>query len=174
MTQQPSPRQMTRRQLLSSGTALGAALVVGPGYLMHTTEAWAAEVEHLAPATMATLVQMARDIYPHDHLADRYYAAAVKAHDTADAKDAIETGVASLNTLAVGAGHPSYLEAGWEADRVALLRQIESTPFFQSVRGGLVVGLYNQQEVWGHFGYEGESYSKGGYIDRGFDDISWL
>ena len=24
------------------------------------------------------------------------------------------------------------------------------------------------------FGYEGESYSHGGYIDRGFNDIDWL
>jgi hypothetical protein len=55
-----------------------------------------------------------------------------------------------------------------------VLKQIESTPFFQAIRGGLVVGLYNQKEVWPIFGYEGESYSKGGYIARGFDDIEWL
>jgi len=24
------------------------------------------------------------------------------------------------------------------------------------------------------FGYEGESFSKGGYIDRGFNDIKWV
>jgi hypothetical protein len=24
------------------------------------------------------------------------------------------------------------------------------------------------------FGYEGESYTKGGYINRGFDDITWI
>jgi hypothetical protein len=28
--------------------------------------------------------------------------------------------------------------------------------------------------VWPAFGYEGESASKGGYISRGFDDITWL
>jgi hypothetical protein len=28
--------------------------------------------------------------------------------------------------------------------------------------------------VWPIFGYEGESYSKGGYIKRGFDDIDWI
>ncbi|TIM17407.1 MAG: gluconate 2-dehydrogenase subunit 3 family protein, partial [Mesorhizobium sp.] len=50
----------------------------------------------------------------------------------------------------------------------------EATPFFQAIRGGLVVSLYNQKEVWPIFGYEGESYSKGGYIARGFDDIEWL
>ena len=58
--------------------------------------------------------------------------------------------------------------------RVAILRDIETTPFFQAVRGDLVVSLYNQKEIWPIFGYEGESYSKGGYIERGFDDITWL
>ena len=86
----------------------------------------------------------------------------------------IETGVAALDTLAVSRGNPSYAGTGWEADRVAMLREIERTPFFQAVRGGLVVSLYNNPEVWPHFGYQGESYSQGGYIERGFDDIDWL
>ena len=48
------------------------------------------------------------------------------------------------------------------------------TPFFQKVRGSLVTGIYNNPEVWAILGYEGESASKGGYINRGFDDIDWL
>jgi hypothetical protein len=123
---------------------------------------------------MATLVQMARDIYPHDRLADRYYAVAVKAHDTAEQSEMVEAGVVALDALAVGRGSPSYVETGWENDRVAMLREIETTPFFQAVRGGLVVSLYNNPEVWPLFGYQGESYSQGGYIERGFDDIDWL
>lgn len=174
MEQQPNPRQMTRRQLLSSGTAIGAVLVAGPGFVLHSGEAWAAEVEHLTPESFATLVQMARDIYPHDGLADKYYALTMKAHDTAETKADVEAGIATLNSLAVSAGHPSYVDAGWEADRVAMLKQIEGTPFFGAIRGSMVVGLYNQKEVWGHFGYEGESFSQGGYIDRGFNDIDWL
>ena len=67
-----------------------------------------------------------------------------------------------------------YVDVGWEADRVALLRQMEREPFFQNVRSGLVVSLYNQKEVWPIFGYEGESAAKGGYLKRGFDDIAWL
>ena len=59
-------------------------------------------------------------------------------------------------------------------DRVAILRSVQDTPFFQTVRGGLVTGLYNQKEIWPIFGYEGESYSRGGYINRGFDNIDWL
>jgi hypothetical protein len=40
--------------------------------------------------------------------------------------------------------------------------------------GACVVGIYNNPEVWPIFGYEGESAAMGGYINRGFDDISWL
>lgn len=173
------PRGLTRRELLRQGTALGAAFIAGSGFLAHATDAWAMELEALSPASMATLIQMARDIYPHDRIPDRHYAAAVKGHDAQAAADPahkalIEAGVAALDTMAQPNGAPGYLGLGWESDRVALLRQIESEPFFQAVRGGLVVGLYNQKEVWPVFGYEGESYSKGGYIDRGFDDIDWL
>ena len=74
----------------------------------------------------------------------------------------------------IHAGFDNYLAAGWEDDRVAILRSIQDTPFFQTVRGGLVTGLYNQKDIWPIFGYEGESFSQGGYIDRGFDDIDWL
>jgi hypothetical protein len=42
------------------------------------------------------------------------------------------------------------------------------------MRGNLITGLYNNKDVWPLFGYEGESYSKGGYIKRGFDDITWV
>ena len=179
MNKYSTPRGLTRHELLARGTALGATFIAGTGFIAHATDAWAMEVKALTPAAMATLVQMARDVYPHDRLADKYYAVAVKGHDDKAAEDAahkalIEGGVATLDSLAVAAGAPSYLETGWEAGRVAILRQIEATPFFQAVRGGLVVGLYNQKEVWPLFGYEGESFSKGGYIERGFDDIAWL
>jgi hypothetical protein len=170
---------MTRRELLKRGTALGTAFVAGAGFLAHAKDAWAMELKALSPETMASLIQMARDIYPHDRIADQYYATAVKGHDDKAAEDAahkalIEEGIADLDKRAMDAGHGSYLGTGWEVDRVALLRQIESSGFFQAVRGGLVVGLYNQKEVWPVFGYEGESFSQGGYIERGFDDIAWL
>ena len=125
---------------------------------------------------MATLIQMARDIYPHDQVADKFYAIAVKTHDEQSGKDSahkdlIESGIADLDNRT---GDGGYRGLGWEEERVEVLKQIEDTPFFQAIRGGLVVGLYNQKELWPVFGYEGESYSKGGYINRGFDDIEWL
>jgi len=165
---------LTRRQLLSRGMAAGATFVVGAGFVASTDAAWAMETANLQPKTMATLIQMARDIYPHDHVGDAYYARAVKGYDTPETAPGIEAGIAALDAVAQGKGFADYLSVGWERDRVDILRGLEDSAFFQQVRGGLVTGLYNQKEVWPLFGYEGESFSQGGYIDRGFDDIDWL
>ena len=169
-----SPRDLTRRQLLSRATAASASFVVGAGFLAAPDGAWAMETAALEPETMATLIQMARDIYPHDRVPDEFYAIAVKGYDTPEAAPGIEAGIAALNAAAQGKGHASYLAMGWERDRVDLLRAMEDSAFFQQIRGGLVTGLYNQKAVWPIFGYEGESFSQGGYIDRGFNDINWL
>jgi len=170
---------LTRRSFLqrsSSVTLASAITVTSAGALLNSAEAWALDVKALKPQTMKTLILLARDIYPHDRIADRFYAIAVKGHDEKAGKDTahktlIEGGIAALNKAA---GAKGYLGLGWEEERVKLLRKIETTPFFQSVRSGLVVSLYNQPDVWSILGYEGESYSKGGYIERGFNDIDWL
>lgn len=174
MNQIEPTRGMTRRQLLSRSIAAGATFVVGAGFVAGSNAAWAMETVALKPEAMATLIQMARDIYPHDRIADEFYAVAVKGHDTPEAAAEIEAGIAALDAAAQGAGHPSYLAIGWERDRVDILRGMEKSAFFQKIRGGLVTGLYNQKAVWPLFGYEGESFSQGGYIERGFDDIAWL
>ena len=165
---------LDRRRFLAA-----AAIIISGAAVIHTNEAWGLEVKNLKPETMRTLIKAARDIYPHDRLADRFYAVAMKGYDEkagtdAQARTTVEQGVAQLDALARKQHGVAYVDVGWEADRVALLRQIEREPFFQSVRGGLVVSLYNQKEVWPIFGYEGESASKGGYIKHGFDDIAWL
>ena len=167
--------RLDRRRFLAGS----AALVISGAALIHTGEAWGLEVKNLKPETMRTLIKMARDIYPHDRLADRFYAVAMKSYDDKAGSDPatkmlVETNIAGLDELARRAHGVPYADVGWEAERVALLRHIERGDFFQAVRGGLVVSLYNQKEVWPAFGYEGESASKGGYLSRGFDDIKWL
>ncbi|WP_119165938.1 Twin-arginine translocation pathway signal [Algihabitans albus] len=174
--------QFSRRGFLTAGGAATAGLValsVSSGVIASPTGAWAVSVTHLKPETMQTLIQMARDIYPHDRLADLYYAAAVSGYDDqageeSSVKAMIEEGVADLDGLAEASHGRRYAEVGWEAERVALLRRIEQDPLFQTLRSGLVVGLYNNSEVWPKFGYEGASAEQGGYLDRGFDDIDWV
>ncbi len=165
---------LTRRALLSRAAAMGALTVAGAGFIAAPNAAWAMEVTAITPEQMATLLQMARDIYPHDHVADEYYVVAVKGYDAEDKKEMVAAGIDEVNAAAVALGHASYLAAGWEEDRVKILQSVEKSVFFQTVRSGLVTGLYNQKAVWPLFGYEGESFSQGGYLERGFDDINWL
>ena len=168
-------RGLTRRQLLSrSLAAAGSIAITGAGFVAAPNAAWAVEVKVITPAQMATLMQMARDIYPHDQVADSFYAVAVKGYDAEDRKALVEAGIAELDAAAKALGHADYVSIGWEEDRVKVLQSLETTAFFQTVRAGLVTGLYNQKDLWPIFGYEGESFSKGGYIERGFNDIDWL
>lgn len=171
--------KLTRRQLLVRSLAVGSSLLVGGSFIAGNNAAWALEVKALKPETMATLVQMARDVFPHDQFSDALYAAAVKSHDEKAAEDPehlrfIESGAALLDQMAQALGKENYLSVGWESDRNKILNWISSGAFFQAIRGGLVVSLYNQEAVWEKLGYEGASFDKGGYLERGFDDIDWL
>lgn len=177
MKSAPRADGISRRHFLEVSTA--SAIMVVAGAIIHPQEAWGLEAKALQPGTLRTLIRMSRDIYPHDKVADRFYAVAVKALDDKAVKDAatktaLEAGVRQLDEAAIKDHGVGYATVAWERQRVELLRDIEKDAFFQTVRGNLVVGLYNQKEIWPIFGYEGESASKGGYLARGFDDIAWL
>lgn len=172
--------KVSRRTLLKTGGATAAAAAVVPAAAI-TGKAWAAVPIAVSAENFATLVKMARDIYPHDKLGDQYYAKVIEgidasAKDDAAAKEMLEKGVAQLDGISERMGHGKYAASAKEEDRVAVLKEIEKQDgvFFNKIRGAMVTGIYNNQEVWPIFGYEGESSSKGGYINRGFDDISWL
>ncbi|MGH1419255.1 MAG: twin-arginine translocation signal domain-containing protein [Hyphomicrobiaceae bacterium] len=174
-----APASVDRRQFLAGTTATVALMAISGTAVLHTTEAWGLETKALKPETMRTLIQMARDIFPHDRVADKYYAIACKPYDDAAAKDEknkemIEAGIAEMDKRAMDKHGVAYAQVGWEIDRTALLKEVSDTDLFKKMRGDLVVSLYNQKEIWPVFGYEGESASKGGYLDRGFDDITWL
>ena len=64
-------------------------------------------------------------------------------------------GVVLLDGNAQVAHGSAYLDLPWEEQRVALLRAIEPSVFFQKIRGDLIVSFYNQHELWPKFGYEG-------------------
>lgn len=169
----------SRRVFLKGAATAVPVAAVAAGVTVSIEGAWADDASTLSPATMKTLLKVARDIYPHDFLADRYYIVAVKPWDGKAAEDAavkamINDGIARLDQDAKDRHKVPYAQVPWEADRVALLQGIEQTTFFKTIRGDLVVSLYNQKELWPKFGYEGSSAEHGGYINRGFSDIDWL
>ncbi|WP_445492624.1 gluconate 2-dehydrogenase subunit 3 family protein [Rhodopseudomonas sp. RCAM05734] len=169
--------QYSRRIFLQgAATAVPVAAAIGAAGI---EDAWAADATALAPATLKTMVKVARDIYPHDFLGDSYYITAIKPWDGKAAADPavkamLEDGVRRLDADAKDRHKVAYTQVPWEADRVVLLQGIEQTAFFKTLRGDLVVSLYNQEQLWPKFGYEGSSAEHGGYIKRGFNDIDWL
>ena len=167
---------MNRRQFLQTTavTAAGAAAATGT-ILADPKGAWAVSLQALDEHTATTLVKVARELYPHDRLGDIYYAKVVESLDgkaaaNKDVGKLLAEGVAALDKTE-GAVKWADLSPGY---RLAALKQVESTPFFQTVRGECITGIYNNPDVWRHFGYEGPSFEFGGYIERGFNDLGWL
>ncbi|MDU6749669.1 MAG: gluconate 2-dehydrogenase subunit 3 family protein, partial [Bradyrhizobium sp.] len=76
-----------RRVFLKGAASTVPAAAVASATGLGITDAWAEDAKALTPATLKTLVKVARDIYPHDFLADRYYIVAVKPWDGKAAED---------------------------------------------------------------------------------------
>ncbi len=172
--------KLSRRDMLLSGGGVAAAAALTPTQVI-SGKAFAADPVAISAENFATLVKMARDLYPHDKIADNYYAVVIEgldaaAKDDAAAREMLDKGVQLLDGLSERMGYGKYAAAAKEEDRVAVLKVLEQQDpaFFGKIRGSLITGLYNNKELWAHFGYEGESASKGGYIARGFNDINWL
>ena len=167
---------MNRRQFLhSSGlAAAGVAAAASGAVLVAPDGAWALQLTTLNEHTAKTLLTMSRRIYPHDTLADMYYAGVVETLDGAAREDKdlatlLREGVAGLDKAMGVKWHDLS-----EGSQLSTLTAIQDGAFFQKVRGTIIVALYNNPLVWRHFGYEGPSYEFGGYIKRGFDDLAWL
>jgi hypothetical protein len=170
-----------RREFIKrSGAAVaGLGVLSATGGLLAPSDAWAQSMSCFSAAEATTLLQMARDTFPHDQLGDGPYLKVVEMFDGACSKDAglasmMQDGVKSLNALAQRRSRRDYTAITSENERVGLLEALQGEPFFQKVRGDMVTGIYNNPDVWETFGYEGASAHLGGYINRGFDDINWL
>jgi hypothetical protein len=171
-----STNGIKRRDFLRGGSAAAVGVAaLGAGFVLAAPDgAWALQMTTLQAHVSKTLLAMVRTTYPHDDLADFYYAKVVGDLDASAAKDKalakmLNDGVAGLDK----AKGVNFIDLS-EGNQVTVLESIQTGGFFQKVRGTAVVSLYNQPLVWRHFGYEGSSFEHGGYIDRGFDDLNWL
>jgi hypothetical protein len=170
---------MNRRRFLetSGQAAAGAAVIAASGgatLLMAPDGAWAMTLEALSGHEGATLLKALRVIFPHDSLGDQYYAAVVEALDqdakgNADTAAMLKEGIAGLDQ----AYRMPFIELS-EGNQHRAFERIQDSEFFQTIRFKVIATLYNNPRVWQAFGYEGESFDEGGYIERGFDDLGWL
>jgi hypothetical protein len=113
---------------------------------------------------------MARTIAPHDKLEDAAYAFVIQAIDAEAAKSVGTRKILKDGLAILGVDFSKKSED----DRVAILKKAESSDFFQFVRVKTLQLLYTTPIAYAYFGYEGEAFSKGGYVLRGFNDLRWL
>lgn len=134
----------------------------------------------LNEAQGASLLRMIEDIYPHPDLLQRahYEAIAVtvmkNTQADADAAKDLTEGLARIDAKAQELFGLSYTEIEDPDAREGLLRHFQNDGFFQGVRWTAYFGIYNNKDVWPLFGYEGSSVEYGGYINRGFSDITFV
>lgn len=169
----PANSEVTRRLLLKSAMLVTASLAL-PALPAGAIAAPVAESQK------ATLLRVARDIYPHEgFLDDAPYQAVIDAILTESESnpavtDLLSKGLADLEQRAQAIYKSSYAAISKPEEREGVLRTIELTDFFQKIKGGLLMGLYNNKSLWPKFGYDGSSWQTGGFIDKGFDKIDWF
>jgi hypothetical protein len=166
------PNSPDRRKFLRTTTGLLTGLVVAesPLALIAPGRAWAVDMTVLTSSEAATLMAVARTLMPHDKLDYAAYALVIQALDGEAGKDESVRKMIKASVASLGAGFAKSTET----DRVAALKKVESSEFFRIMRQKTIQVLYSTPMAYAYFGYEGEAYSKGGYLLRGFDNLRWL
>ena len=166
---------LARREFLKGSGLLMGTLASGSMLAaLAPSTAWALELKKLSTAEGQTLMAMGRTLYPHKKLPDAVYALLAKDLDGKAAGDAgaakmLQDGIAWLNKSAGG----DFAKAS-EKQREDIVRSMEGTAFFGTVRGQCITSLYDNDMAYAVFGYPGSAWEKGGYITRGFQDLKWL
>ncbi|MHA7275269.1 gluconate 2-dehydrogenase subunit 3 family protein [Arthrobacter sp. Hz1] len=120
------------------------------------------------------LVRIIRVAFPHPKIPDGPYERMAdkiitESNESTWFRVALTQGLLTLNQQ----GGENFLDLS-DDRALAVLQRIADLEFFGFIRRTTVLNFYDDPEVWGVFGYEGESFSKGGYLHRGFDDLDWL
>ena len=162
---------IARREFLKSTGILTGILAAGsPLMLLAPTLTWAVDLATLTTEEGASLLAVMRTIAPHDKLEDAAYALVVQSVDADCGKDEPLRKLVKEGLAGLGAG---FAKADENA-RVTALKALEQSPFFQTMRFKTISTLYASPLAYAYFGYEGEAFSKGGYLARGFNDLRWL
>ena len=155
-----------RRRFLMVAIALAGATALEPA-LLRGARAWAA-------GDREALLRIIRLLYPHDAIGDEVYADVLDQSLSLLAEDRsldrlLEDAASELDAALAN----DFLEASPE-QQIAALKAVQDRPYFTGILGAVANRLYSQTGTWSMMGYDGPSYEKGGYIDRGSGDIDWL
>jgi hypothetical protein len=163
-----------RRDILRSTGLFATSLVAGRTVIFGADHAWAMTPTNLDPHTAQTLTLMAYELFPHDRVGMQYYAAVVESVDKEAGSDPALRKLLTDGVAKLDASHGMPWTEVSEGQRIAVLKSMETTDFFGTMRTRTINALYGNPRVYRMFGYEGSSVEYGGYLERGFDDIGWL
>lgn len=166
---------LARREFLKGSGLLFGSLATGTLLAgLAPSSAWALELKKLSTTQGQALIAMGRVLYPHPKLPDAVYALLAKDLDAkadgdASAAKLLQEGIAWLHKSAAG----NFAKAS-AAKKEEIVRSMEGTAFFSTVRSQCVTSIYDNDMAYAVFGYPGSAWEKGGYITRGFQDLKWL
>ena len=157
----------TRRRFMLTSLAFSGLAVTGTSFI-RASAAWASSGDDEA------LTHFARLLFPHDGVADAVYAEAMASvlagfEANPETDGLLDSAEAALNA--------QQDESWFDVDEVAqvtAIRNIQGEAFFAAILGALRGAFYYHPAVWEHINYPGSSKEYGGYLHRGFNDISWL
>jgi len=157
----------TRRQFMLASLAFSGLAVTGTS-LLRASAAWANTGDNEA------LTHFARLLFPHDSVADAVYAEAL-----ASVLAGFEANPSTAGLLdSAAAALDAQQDESWfdldEAAQISAIKDIQGEAFFAAILGALRGAFYYHPAVWEHINYPGSSKEHGGYLHRGFNDISWL
>ncbi|GAB3561903.1 hypothetical protein [Spelaeicoccus albus] len=120
------------------------------------------------------LLRVLKVAFPHPNFPDGPYERMAdtimeEAQNSTWFRVSLTQGLTTLGHLAGG----DFRELN-DDDATKVLHRIETTEFFGFIRRTTVLNLYDNQDAWDVLGYEGPSFDKGGYVNRGFNDLDWL
>jgi len=161
-----------RRELLRTCTGLltGVVILGSPLAALAKDRAWAVRLGAFTTSRAKTLLTVLRTILPHDRLDDLAYAQVIQVLDEQARADAKFLTMLTKGLELLGDAFSNQLEP----ERVEVLKRIETSEFFRTILKKGVEILYATPAAYSYFGYQGEAFSKGGYLHRGFNDLHWL
>ena len=157
----------TRRRFMLTSLAFSGLAVTGTSFI-RASAAWASSGDDEA------LTHFARLLFPHDGVADAVYAEAMASvlagfEANPETDGLLDSAEAALNAQQ----DESWFDVD-EVAQVSAIKDIQGEAFFAAILGALRGAFYYHPAVWEHINYPGSSKEYGGYLNRGFNDISWL
>lgn len=117
---------------------------------------------------------MCRGLVPISKLADSVYDSVVARWQQAASSDPMLTDHLSQAAAALRRGFGSAIPPADGAEFAAFLATVQDAAFFAALLAALTPVIVTLPAVWEVAGYEGESFSRGGYLLHGFNDLDWL